>query len=104
MPLNLFLGETRQELHSGKSFRKGLDTIVEYSPVLEAFDREEEIKNLKTLQGAPKSIDEGTTGIPHPSSPPLSSPPPRTPTPQPPHPLFSMMNTMKMPIFKGLGT
>ena len=51
-------------------------------------------------------VNQGIAGIPCPSNPPPPPPLPHTPTPPspPPHPLFKMVNAMKMPIFKGLGT
>jgi len=74
--------------------------------MLVAFDNKEESSIPKIPRGVPQSVDQGTKGIPHPSTPPLPSPPPHTPTPPPPPPppLFSMVNTMKMSISRGLGT
>jgi len=61
-------------------------------------------------QASPQSIVQlirrGFPWIPHPSTPPPPSPPQHTPspTPLPSPPLVKMLNTMKLPVFKGLGS
>lgn len=55
-------------------------------------------------------MSQGIVGITHPSTPPPPPPSPQTPTPlpppspSPPPPLFNMENTMKIHVFKGVGT
>jgi len=95
------MGATR----SGRPFRRDLDSSAEYSPLLGASNSDEESNGLKTPQGTPQMVNHGIMAIPHPSTPPPPPPPPHTPTPLPPPPplLSSMMNTMKMLIFKGSG-
>ena len=58
--------------------------------------------------GVQQLEDQGTSGVPHPSTPPPPSPMTHTPTPPlpppPPPPLFSMLNTVKMCVFRGQGS
>lgn len=100
----MFSRDLKGATRNGKPFRRNLDLGVEYSPLLGTFESDEESNSLKTPQGAPHMVNQGITRIPCPSAPPLPSSPPHTPTPKPPPPLFNMMISLKMPIFKGLGT
>ena len=89
---------------SGKKFIRDLDSSTEYNPPLGTSDNDKECSVMRTPLGLLQTVRQGITGIPHPSTPPPPSPPPHTPTPPPPPPLFNMVNAMKIPIFKGLGT
>ena len=76
-------------------------------------ESEEERRNPSTPRGAPQSGNQGTSGIPRPTTPPHTptcppppSPLPHTPTPPPPPPplLFIMENTIKFPVLSGHGS
>jgi len=73
---------------SGKKFRINLDKFVECenSPLLGESKSEEERRNPSMPRGVSQSYNQGTSGIPHPTSPSPPLPPPHTPTPPPPPP------------------
>lgn len=89
---------------SGKTFKRDLDSVAEYNPLLGVFDSDEESSVLRTPVGALQAVRQSITRIPNPSTPPPPSPPPHTPTPTPRPPSFNMANMMKMSVFKRLGT
>lgn len=74
------------------------------------FESEEEGSSPSTPKGVVQTIDQGTSGIAHSSTPPPPppSPLPHTPTltppPSPPHMLFSVANIVKIPKFRGYGS
>ena len=90
---------------SRKTYRNEGRLDLEYSPlVLPSWGDEEGIAQVY-LQSAIQLIRHGFLGLPPPPTPPPISPPsPATsPVPPPPPPQFSMENSVKLPLFKGLG-
>ena len=90
---------------SGKTYRNEGKGGLEYSPLISPPQGDEEDKAKVSLWSAIKLIWQGFSWIPPPPTPPLTSPPshPTSPIPLPPSPQFSMENTVKLPLFKGLG-
>lgn len=94
-----------EAMRSGRNFRGRGRRGPEYSPLIEPPLSDDEEATQASLQSAIQLIKQGFSRISHPPTPPPSSPTPLTPlpTPLPPPPLSSMVNSIKMLVFKGLG-
>ena len=91
---------------SGKRFRNQGKVGPKYSPLIEPPSSDDEGATKASPHIAVQLIRQGFLWIPHLSTPPPPSPPQHTPSPTPPPPssLVNMSNTMKFPVFKGLGS
>ena len=67
----MFRRELTETTRSGKTFRRDLDSGVEYSSTLGVSNSDGESSILKTPQVVLQMVNQGITGIPDPSNPPL---------------------------------
>jgi len=93
---------------SRKPFRRNGESGSEYSLLLGYSSSDNEGTILNTSRSALQLVSQGIPSIPHPFTPLPPPPLPHTPTPSPPPPSppqpFNMANTMKILIFKGVGS
>jgi len=101
-------GATQSERYFRNGGRKGPGYSLLIEPPLSDDEGEVQASPLSAIQ----LIRQGFPRIPaplpfssHPSTLPPSSPPPLTPfpIPLPPPPLFNMVNSIKLDVFKGIG-
>ena len=90
---------------SRKIYRNEGNKGLEYSPLILPPWRDEEGIAKVSPWNSIQLIRQGFLQIPPPPTPPLSSSPspPTSPIPPPSPPRFSVENTLKLPLFKGLG-
>ena len=92
-------------MQSGKNYRNEGNKGLEYTPLISPIRRDEEGIVKVSPRSAIQLIRQGFFQIPPLPTPPSTPPPspPTSPVPPPPPPWFNMENTMKFPLFKGLG-
>ena len=92
-------------MKSGKTYRNEGRKGPKYIPLISPPLSDKEGVTQASLLSAIQLIKQGFPRLPPPPTPPPPSPPSTTtsPTPSPPPPQFNMANSVKLPLFKGLG-